>query len=122
VIYVCNLSNISVIVCTDMVNVYNRTSRRKKNPTVHSTNACESRSHPFTDAETRQKMKSEIEENILAQSQLTLLVHCSPTKLRGQREYYNLDDACLKEKVKADFIKMRLRHRLSKANNNVKSC
>jgi len=53
VIYVCSLSDISVIVCTDMVNVYNRTSGGIKDPTLHRTNACESRSRPFTDAETR---------------------------------------------------------------------
>jgi len=35
-----------------MVNVYNRTSGRIKNSTVHCTNVCESRSCPFTDAET----------------------------------------------------------------------
>jgi len=45
-----------MIVCTDMVNVYNCTSGRIKNPTVHRTNACESHSRPFTDAETRQSL------------------------------------------------------------------
>jgi len=54
VIYVCSLSDVSVIVCTDMVNVYNRASRRIKCPTVHLTNACEDRSRPFADVETRQ--------------------------------------------------------------------
>jgi len=56
VIYVCSLSDISVIVCTDMVNVYNRTSWGIKDPTVHCTNVCESRSRPFTDAETQHIM------------------------------------------------------------------
>ena len=55
-IYVCRLSDISVIVCTDMVNVYNCTSGGIKDLTVHRTNVCESRSRPFTDAETRQCM------------------------------------------------------------------
>jgi len=53
-IYVCSLSDISVIACTDKVNVYNRTSGIIKNPTVHRNNACESRSRPFTDDETQQ--------------------------------------------------------------------
>ena len=53
VIYVCSLSDISVISCTDMENVYNCTNGRIKNPTVHCTNVCESHSRPFTDAETR---------------------------------------------------------------------
>jgi len=54
VIYVCSLSDVSVIMCTDMVNVYNCRSGRIKYPAVYLTNACESRSRPFTDAETRQ--------------------------------------------------------------------
>ena len=36
-----------------MENVYNHTNGIIKNPTVHRINACESRSRPFTDAETR---------------------------------------------------------------------
>lgn len=43
-------------------------------------------------------MKSLIEENIPARSQLTWLK-------RGQRDCYNIDDACLKETVKVDFIR-----------------
>jgi len=54
VIYVCSLSDVSVIVCTDMGNIYNCTSGRIKYPTVHLTNVCENRSRPFTYAETRQ--------------------------------------------------------------------
>jgi len=40
-----------------MVNVYNRTSGIINILTVHRINACESRSPPFTDAETRHGMK-----------------------------------------------------------------
>jgi len=53
VIYVCSLSDVSVIACADMENVYKHASRRLKHPTVHLTNACENHSRPFTDAETR---------------------------------------------------------------------
>jgi len=57
VIYVCSLSNVSVIVCTGMKNVYNRRSGRIKYLTVHLTNACEDCSRPFMDVETQQHAK-----------------------------------------------------------------
>jgi len=75
VIYVCSLSDISVIMCTDTVNVYNRTSGRIKNPTVHHINACESRSRPFTDAETRQACYWSLLEIKLGVSQVNVRKH-----------------------------------------------
>jgi len=53
-----------------MVNVYNRTSGRIKNPTVHRTNVCESRSRPFTDAETRHRTKQRLWNVIIGSVQI----------------------------------------------------
>lgn len=67
-------------------------SRRKQNKRKKSCAKAYQKSFEET------KVKSLIEENIPARSQLTWLK-------RGQRDCYNIDDACLKETVKVDFIR-----------------